>query len=134
MPEGIGGHGSGRTSVIRPPIPYSVAPHLFLFTIEGSPVPTISGEPWRAEIMVLGPVDLAIRLLRADFDYRRFLRSVQGYPKLRAMAKRYMGLRPTRSLSLYSALLESVIKQRKFVDSNVFLHVLRADPQVRGEG
>ncbi len=126
---------SDEITVIRPIIPYSITPHLSLFTIKGSPVPAIyergefrillyergqyipldakiSGEPWDARIRVRGPKELAKELFRADFDSGKFLESLQGYPRIRALAERYMGLRPTRSLDLYTALIETMIKQR----------------------
>ena len=121
--------------VIRPSAPYSITPHLSLFTLEGKPVPaiyergrlkvlayhggrytplsvSIVGEPWEPEIRFHGPEDLIRRMLRTDFDFEKFLEDLRGYPALRELAERHVGLRPTRSLSLYSALLESVVKQR----------------------
>ncbi len=121
--------------VIRPAAPYSITPHLSLFTLEGRPVPAIYergrlrvlaynrgrytplnviivGEPWEPEIRFYGPEDLVRKMLRTDFDYGKFLESLLEYPELRGLAERHVGLRPTRSLSLYSALLESVVKQR----------------------
>lgn len=124
-----------KRMVIRPTTPYSITPHLSLFTLESRPVPAvyeegtlrilvclegqycplsaeISGEPWEAEVRIRGSEKLAKKLLRTDFDYGKFLESLSGYPKLRELAERYIGLRPTKSLSLYSALLESIVKQR----------------------
>jgi len=121
--------------VIRPSAPYSITPHLSLFTLEGRPVPaiygrgrlrvlayyrgryiplsvSIVGEPWEPEIRFYGSEDLVRKMLRTDFDYGKFLESLREYPELRELAERLVGLRPTRSLSLYSALLENVVKQR----------------------
>lgn len=98
----------------------------------------ISGEPWEVEIRICGSGELAGKMLRIDFDYRRFLESLSGYPELRELAERYMGLRPTRSLSLYSALLESIIKQRislraaLTIQSRLVLSLGRREPW-RGE-
>ena len=126
---------SAEWHVIRPPAPFSITPHFKLFTLRGAPTPglyenrlfrlllyqgegytpiavRVRGEPWSPEVSVFGPIDTARKMLRTGFNYREFLERLEEYPKLKSLAQRFAGLRPTRSLSLYTALLECVVKQR----------------------
>ena len=47
-----------------------------------------------------------------DFDYNRFLDAVKRFTVFHELARSYPGLRPGRSMSLYEALIDTVIKQR----------------------
>ncbi len=118
---------------LRPKPPYAVTRHFELFTLPGRPVPAlyeggtlrillagrpveirVEGEPWRPEVRVRaapGSRRLVEEYLRVGFDYSRFLEAASRFPRLRGLAERYVGLRPTRSLSLYEALVDSVVKQ-----------------------
>lgn len=127
--------------VLKPKPPYVVTRHLELFTLEGLPSPVvysrgvcrslapagegyeavecrISGEPLEPliECRTTGDIDTVSRIvaerLRIDFDYNRFLDEVRGNDKLYRLAMKYLGLRPTRLLRLYEALIDSVVKQR----------------------
>lgn len=122
---------------MQPKLPYQITPHFRAFTLKDIPTPAlyedgslrliIAGIPF--EIAVSGePMNTLIRVssldrsektretvsefLRADFDYKKFLNALESYPPLRKLASRFPGLRPTRCLSLYCALIDSVIKQR----------------------
>jgi 3-methyladenine DNA glycosylase/8-oxoguanine DNA glycosylase len=65
-------------------------------------------EPWGAGEALAAVLDS----VRAGFDYSRLLEALEPYPRLRALAERYPGLRPGRASSLYEALVDSVVKQR----------------------
>lgn len=82
----------------------------------------IRGEPWDAVIeatiwarsrkeasLMYGRL---LEALRAGFDYNRFLEALKPWPVLHSLALRHVGLRPGRSLSLYEALVDSIVKQR----------------------
>ena len=77
------------------------------------------GEPWNPVLNVeiygsenIGDVLEAIRkMLRVDFDYSEFLDAVRGYPEIHSLALKHAGLRPGRCVSLYYALIDSVVKQ-----------------------
>lgn len=122
---------------MRPKLPYQITPHFRAFTLKDIPTPalyengslrliitgipfeiTVSGEPMNAFIRVFSldrsekTQKIASEFLRADFDYKEFLNALESYPPLRELASRFLGLRPTRCLSLYCALIDSVIKQR----------------------
>ncbi len=49
-------------------------------------------------------------IYRVDFDYGRFLSNVRDTP-LYAIAKKYYGLRSTRMVSVYEALVDSIIER-----------------------
>ncbi len=121
--------------MIRPVLPFSITPHLSVFTLGDAPVPgvfrnswfrvlvyqggdyipvgvSVSGEPWGTEIKVIGSLKLVRKMFRVNFDYCVFLQCLNGYPELKRLAEKFVGLRPTRSLSLYYALLEFVVRQR----------------------
>lgn len=51
-------------------------------------------------------------MLRARFDWARFQEALEPYPPLARLASRYPGLRPGRCLSLYNALVDSILMQR----------------------
>ncbi len=81
------------------------------------------GEPWspRVEAVARAPsreaAEEAVALLglmvRADFDYSRFVEELRGVDeRLYLLASRYPGLRPGRCTSVYAALLDSIVKQR----------------------
>ena len=86
------------------------------------PVPfaaRVSGEPWRPRVEVWAPrglagraAEAAARYFRVGLDYNGFLRAVEGLPQLLRVARRYVGVRPTRALSLYDALVASIVRQR----------------------
>jgi len=82
-----------------------------------------SGEPWRPAVKLVvyaeseGIAGEARRILasmiRSDFNYRNFLEAVGGIDdRLYNLALHYQGLRPGRCMSVYAALLDSVVKQR----------------------
>lgn len=126
---------------IRPKPPYLISSHLRVFSLPGKPVPHIFenntltrllclhrcfpirvefyGEPWNPVLNVeiygsgnIGDVLEAIRkMLRVDFDYSEFLDAVRGYPEIHSLALKHAGLRPGRCVSLYYALIDSVVKQ-----------------------
>ncbi len=83
---------------------------------------TFSGEPWEPRILVEcwcrngeeaeAALKAASAMVRADFDYNEFIRKVSEIEPLRRLAERHPGLRPGRALSLYEALVDSVVKQR----------------------
>ncbi len=81
------------------------------------------GEPWSPRIDVQialtkgwvgDPAETAGRLFRIDFDYNEFLRALEDYgdKRLLRLAQRHPGLRPTRQLSVYEALVDAIVKQR----------------------
>jgi len=64
----------------------------------------------------VGDVLEAVRkMLRIDFDCSEFLDAVRGYPEIYSLALKHVGLRPSRCVSLYYALIDSVIKQAVFL-------------------
>ncbi len=81
-----------------------------------------TGEPWRPSIAVTlytwepglaaEALEAVARCLRVDFDYNEFVARLEAYPVLRRLAEKYPGLRPGRSLSIYEALIDVVVKQR----------------------
>ena len=115
---------------LRPPPPYAISEHLRAFSVPGRPSPhllhgglwtvvldgplafEIHGEPWEPRILFEGDRDELSAHLRTDFDYREFVESLEPFPRLRALAEKYPGLRPTRCTSLYRALISSIVKQR----------------------
>ena len=96
------------------------------FSIGGSELTPVhvsfTGEPWSPVIRVRAwssggsaarsVFELILKSVRAYFSYRSFLESIEEWPKLHSLATRYIGLRPGRSLTLYEALVDSVVKQR----------------------
>ncbi len=81
-----------------------------------------SREPWEPRITVTvwsgneGIAEKAFRQVlervRASFDYSAFIARLAGWPRLKSLALKYAGVRPGRFLSLYEALVDTVIKQR----------------------
>ncbi len=81
-----------------------------------------SGEPWRPRIAITvysekngvlaKAVEMTANCLRIGFDYNAFLEKLRSHPPLYRLASRYPGLRPGRTLSLYEALIDVVLKQR----------------------
>ena len=55
-------------------------------------------------------VDRVREIYRIDFDYSRFLLKTRKTP-IYSIARKYYGLRPTRMVSVYEALVDSVIEQ-----------------------
>ncbi len=49
-------------------------------------------------------------IYRVNFDYSRFLKRTEGTP-IYPIARKHYGLRPTRMLSVYEALIDSIIEQ-----------------------
>ena len=49
-------------------------------------------------------------IYRVDFDYKKFLLKTRKTP-LYKIAKKYNGLRPTKTVSIYEALVDSIIEQ-----------------------
>ncbi len=126
---------------IRPKPPYLISHHLRVFSLPGKPVPHIfegstltrllclrkcfpirvefKGEPWDPVLSVEvygsgsvgGVLDVVRKMLRVDFNYSEFLDAVREYPEIRSLALRYAGLRPGRCVSLYYALIDSIVKQ-----------------------
>ncbi|MCE4600994.1 MAG: hypothetical protein F7C38_05455 [Desulfurococcales archaeon] len=80
------------------------------------------GEPWMPSVKTViwsrsaeqarGLNEALLECIRARFDYREFLAVLDGWPRLRVLAEKYPGLRPGRTMSLYEALVDSVVKQR----------------------
>ena len=96
-----------------------------LLFVGGEHVPVeavFSGEPWEPRITVTvwsgneGVAEEAFRQVlervRASFDYSAFIARLAGWPRLKSLALKYAGVRPGRFLSLYEALVDTVIKQR----------------------
>lgn len=81
------------------------------------------GEPWSPAVQLRVHADDAGRareardvfaeMVRASFDYKEFMDAVRGMDeRLHGLVSRYPGLRPGRCMSLYAALIDSVVKQR----------------------
>ncbi len=51
-------------------------------------------------------------VIRAGFRWSEFLKAVEPYPRIAALARKYPGVRPGRCLWLYEALVDTVIEQR----------------------
>ncbi len=59
---------------------------------------------------------------RCYFNYNDFLERASVYPWLSEIARRYPGIRPGRCLSLYNALIDTVVRQRLPISvSNIIL-------------
>ncbi len=59
-------------------------------------------------------------IYRADFDYKKFLLKTRKTP-IYKVAKKYYGLRPTRMVSIYEALVDSIIEQN--INLNLALRI-----------
>ena len=80
------------------------------------------GEPWNPRISIevyarginiaRKAYDKILSMLRVDFNYNEFLEQLGSDENIYNLALKYVGLRPSRSLSLYGALIDSVVKQR----------------------
>ncbi len=84
-------------------------------TLEGEPwSPLIRGRIWAPTKREAEAGRRALEeVVRARFDYERFAKEVCGLDEgLCELVRRYPGLRPGRCLSLYAALVDSVVKQR----------------------
>jgi DNA-3-methyladenine glycosylase II len=124
---------------LYPTKPYSILPHLRYFSLPSKPQPCIvkNNEFWRlipigddfypfhaiineelGEIKVKyqGPeVEMrrvAQHIFAVDVDYNEFMDSLENYPSILKIARKYRGLRPTRNLNLYEALIKVVLQQR----------------------
>ncbi len=83
---------------------------------------SFQGEPWKPRIKIAVYTEARARaeeayrtmlqMTRAYMDYNEFIQAVGEWPELLQLAEKYPGLRPGRSLSLYEALIDSIIKQR----------------------
>ncbi len=51
------------------------------------------------------------RMFMVDFDYGEFLKAVEPYEPICSLAEMYLGLRPTKCLTVYEALVSSIIQQ-----------------------
>lgn len=49
-------------------------------------------------------------IYRVDFDYKKFLNKCKFNKKLYSIARKYYGLRPTKMISIYEALIDSIIE------------------------
>ena len=122
--------------------PYSIIPHLHKFSLPERSLPCIVennlfwrlipiGEmfiPVKAEIYEdIGKIDVTLEcekgcseevlsavrhILSVDIRYQEFLKTLEEYPNLYKIAMKYLGLRPTRNLNLYEALIKVVLQQR----------------------
>jgi DNA-3-methyladenine glycosylase II len=116
-------------SVPGEPMPWIYEPlekccrRLYKISNKRIPVKTcFRGEPWRPEIEIKvytrdrGYADkafnLVVKAVRGKIDYNEFTQKLSSWPKVLEMVEQYPGLRPGRSISLYEALIDSVIKQR----------------------
>ncbi len=81
------------------------------------------GEPWNPKVKLRAYTsneekageasNLFSDMVRASFDYMEFMKAVRNVDeRLYGLASRYSGLRPGRCMSLYAALIDSVVKQR----------------------
>jgi len=50
-------------------------------------------------------------IYRVDFDYQKFMETCRKHRRIYELAKKYIGLRPTGMISIYEALLDSIIEQ-----------------------
>ncbi len=50
-------------------------------------------------------------IYRVDFDYQKFIETCRKHRRIYELAKKYIGLRPTGMISIYEALLDSIIEQ-----------------------
>ena len=118
-----------RFSLPGRPVPYiydaRVRACRRVLSVGGEPVPVkafVGGEPDRPSITIHvysgSPSaaerarDAVLLALRAGFDYSGLLERVARWEPLRRLALKYWGLRPTRKLSLYEALVDAIVKQR----------------------
>lgn len=122
--------------------PYSIIPHLHKFSLPERPLPCIVENnlfwrlipigdifiPVKAEIYEdIGKIDVTFEcekecseevlsavkhILSVDIRYQQFLKTIEEYPNLYKIAMKYLGLRPTRNLNLYEALIKVVLQQR----------------------
>ncbi|MCE4628252.1 MAG: hypothetical protein F7C34_03785 [Desulfurococcales archaeon] len=96
-----------------------------VLSVLGEPVPVkvfLRGEPDRPAITIHAynrspdaagrARDSVLLALRAGFDYSGLLERVGRWEPLRRLAMKHWGLRPTRKLSLYEALVDAIVKQR----------------------
>ncbi len=122
--------------------PYSVLRHLHLFSVPGKPVPCIIEKNvfrravpventhvplkveidefhgvlnifWHGEPGFREKVLYTVKhIFAVDVSYGRFLEYLSEYPILFQIAQKYRGLRPTRNMNLYEALIKVVLQQR----------------------
>ena len=82
-----------------------------------------TGEPWSPRVQLVVHTENRrdavearnkfAAMIRSSLDYKHFIEAVRGVDKrLYRLASRYPGLRPGRCMSLYAALMDSVVKQR----------------------
>ncbi len=92
-----------------------------LFSIEGKEAPVkvnFVSEGKKPELLIEVFDDhekkikkMIIKIFRTKFDYSKFLNRIKRYKELYRIAKRLEGIRPPRFLSLYEALVDTVIEQ-----------------------
>jgi len=80
---------------------------------------SFTGEPWEPRIDAVACCARAeeaheaiLEAVRAGFRWGDFLSAVEPYPPLKNLALKYPGVRPGRFLSLYEALVDTIIEQR----------------------
>ena len=119
-----------RFSIPGMPVPHLYIPDRRAFrvavrvgdAIAGASI-VVEGEPWEPVLSgeIYAPsrsaaeeaVQAVLSMVRADFDYERFLEAVRSLDeRLYKLAAKYLGLRPGRCTSLYAALADSIVKQR----------------------
>ena len=128
--------------IIRVNKPYRILEHLHRFSPGKKPIPcVIDGDTFRRLIPIHGeylPVMAIIHekdgyievmwhgddefrgdisrimghILSVDVNYSHFLQTLEDYPALLKIAKKYEGLRPARNLNVYETLIKVVIQQR----------------------
>ena len=140
-----------RREVIRPEKPYKITPHIRFFSLANKPNPwifeneemrrlvpfegryyplvvKIQEDVPRLEILYHPDLDdeYALRVVKhvfsTDVSYDEFLKSLEGYPTLRKVAEKYLGLRPLKDLSIYESLIKIVLQQR--ISLRIALNIL----------
>ncbi len=124
-----------------PKSPFLITPHLEKFTLPNEPVPCIYENrscrriiyiknkpvPYKVRITREGKhplleaeiysrnanqaLEIIKKIYRTDFDYRPFLEKCRFHRDIYRIAKKWEGLRPTRILSTYEALIDTIFEQ-----------------------
>jgi len=110
---------------IRPKPPFNIMLHLRRFCLKNEPAPCIfDGKSCRRLVFIENmPVAYKVTIIsegydpllreiyRVDFDYQKFIETCRKHRRIYELAKKYIGLRPTGMISIYEALLDSIIEQ-----------------------
>ncbi len=123
---------------IYPKPPYRILLHLRTFSIEGEPVPCIvdgitcrrclreicwktiivreGDEPFLKVLVFSGDLAKAEKVVRriynVEFDYNILLMASKKYPELHKIVKKYSGLRPALSATMWESLIKAIVMQR----------------------